>query len=247
MVKTPTATGTAKSPQVKGKPVEAKNAQPPPPSPPRKTSVKRQSNHHLDKLSSANMIKWKKVGIDDLAVALIYKPDGIGPAFTGNIMGHIEDNPERMEFCKILMITNLRNPNGENEILETENKQGNKYPHILVVISTNENVSINEAVSNLAKTMNNIAKTECDGEWKFGIPFFVNKGEATPQTILPLSYYLLNEECVTVMKRIFENCETKDDLLNNDYTEPILSSVFGDAVVGQEIITGMFDELYNEL
>ena len=247
MVKTPTATGTAKSPQVKGKPVEAKNAQPPPPSPPRKTSVKRQSNHHLDKLSSANMIKWKKVGIDDLAVALIYKPDGIGPAFTGNIFGHIENNPERMEFCKILMITNLRNPNGENEVLETENKQGNKYPTALVVLSTNEPVSFNEAAWNLAKTMNNIAKNECVGEWKFGIPFFVNKGDATPPDTLPLSHYLLNEECVTVMKRIFENCDTKDELLSNNFKDYIMESVFGDVAVGDDIITGMFDELYNEL
>jgi hypothetical protein len=242
MVKTSPA--QVKPAQLKGKTPEAKNPQP---SPPRKTTVKRQSNHHLDKLSSANMIKWKKVGVDDLAVAMIYKPDGTGPAFTGNITGHIENNPERMEFCKILMITHLRNPNGENEVLETENKQGNKYPTVLVVISTNESVSINEAVWNLAKTMNNIAKNECEGEWKFGIPFFVNKGEATPQLSLPLSHYLLNEECVTVMKRIFENCDTKEELFNNDYTELILSTVFGDATVGNEIVSGIFDELYNEL
>lgn len=231
----------------KGKSPEVKSPEGKSLSPPRKTSVKRESNHRLDKFNSANMIKWKKVGIDDIAVALILKPDGVGPAFTGNILGKIEEDPEKLEFCKIMIISNLRNPNGENEILETENKQGNKYPTQIVVISTDSSVPINMAVWNLAKTMNNIAKNELEGEWKFGTPFFINKGDATPIDDLPLSYYLLNEECITVIKRIYEKCDTKEELLANDYVEEILKSVFGDFDVGHDIVSGMFDEVYNEL
>lgn len=226
----------------KGKSPEGKS-----PSPPRKTSVKRESIHKLDKFTSANMIKWMKVGIDDLAVASVLKPDGVGPAFTGNIMGKIEIDPEKMEFCKIMMISNLRNPNGDNEILETENKQGNKYPTQVVVISTDPSVPINMAAWNLAKTMNNIAKNELEGEWKFGTPFFINKGDATPIDNLPLSHYLLNEECIAVMKRIYENCDTKDELLKNEYLESILETIFGDFNIGNDIVNGMFDEEYNEL
>lgn len=217
------------------------------PSPPRKTSVKRESIHRLDKLTSANMIKWMKVGVDDMAIAAILKPDGIGPAYTGNIMRKIEEDPEKMEICKIMMISNLRNPNGNNEILETENKQGNKYPTDIVVISTDPSCPINMAAWNLAKTMNSIAKNELEGEWKFGTPFFINKGDATPVDNLPLSHYLLNEECITVMKRIYENCDTKEELLNNDYMESILETIFGDFNIGHDIVSGMFDEVYNEL
>ena len=243
MVKTSAGNSTNKSETPKkGKSPEVKS-----PSPPRKTSVKRESNHRLDKFNSANMIKWMKVGIDDLAVALILKPDGVGPAFTGNIMGKIEEDPEKMEFCKIMMITNLRNPKGDNELLETENKQGNKYPTQVVVIASDSSVPINMAAWNLAKTMNNIAKNELEGEWKFGTPFFINKGDATPIDNLPLSHYLLNEECITVMKRIYENCDTKEELLNNDYMENILETIFSDFNIGHEIVSGMFDEVYNEL
>lgn len=243
MVKTSAGNSTNKSESPKkGKSPEGKS-----PSPPRKTSVKRESNHRLDKFNSANMIKWMKVGIDDLAVALILKPDGVGPAFTGNIMGKIEEDPEKMEFCKIMMISNLRNPNGDNELLETENKQGNKYPTQVVVISTDPSVPINMAAWNLAKTMNNIAKNELEGEWKFGTPFFINKGDATPIDNLPLSHYLLNEECITVMKRIYENCDTKEELLKNEYLENILETIFGDFNIGNDIVNGMFDEVYNEL
>lgn len=49
------------------------------------------------------------------------------------------------------------------------------------------------------------------------------------------------------MKRIFENCDTKEDLMNNQYMSFILQTVFGNETVGNDIIGGMFDELYNEL
>ena len=217
------------------------------PSPPRKQQTKRESTKRLDKLSSANQVKFKYVGIDQLAVGFIYKPDGSGPAFLGNIISFIEGNDEHMEKCKLMTFTKLRNPDGSNELLETENKSGNKYPSDIVVFATDESTSILQAAGHFSKTLTSIANNECKGDWKFGIPFFVNKGDATPPSVLPLAYYLLNEDCVTVMKRTFEGIDCKEDFMNNEFRNEILKTVFGDADAGFQVIEGMPEELYDEL
>lgn len=215
--------------------------------PPRKQETKRESTPHLDRLRSANQVKYKLVGIDRVAVGLIYKPDGIQPAFLGNILSHIEGNPSRMNHCKLMLMTQLRNPDGTNAVLETENKAGNKYPSDIVVFATDDTTSIARAAFNLGSTLSSIAKNECRNDWKFGIPLFCSKGDATPPAEPSLAHYLLNEDCITVTKRVFEGCDTKEEFMNNEFRDMILETVFGNASNGLAVVEGMPEELFDEL
>ena len=219
----------------------------PKPSPPRKTTPNRESNRHVGKMANANQIKFKTVGIDGVALGLALKSDGSGPAFMGNIPGHIENNESRMDKCQLLFFTKLRKPDGSDEVHEVSNKQGNMYPFDIAVFCTVDGEDMVTAVNNYAKTLTEISKVECRTEWKYGVPVFLPKGNATPPDEPPLSTYLLNADCVIVIKRVFTGCDTKTDLMNNEHRNDILSQVFGDATVGFNVIDGMDDAFYDNL
>lgn len=216
------------------------------PSPPRKSVTKRESSRSFN-LEKANQVKYKYVGIDNVAVGLILKPDGAGSAFMGNIWSHVEGNSEHMNHCQLMLITKLRNPDGSNEHLEVENKSGNKYPMDIVVFATEEPTTVQDAANNLARLLSNIAKNECAAEFKFGIPIFINKGDVTPPNVVSLNHYLIDEDCVTVMKRTFEGVDTKQDLMDSEFRDDILASIYGDTETGLQVIGGMIDELYDAL
>lgn len=219
------------------------------PSPPRKADTKRESSKFVQKLANADQVKFKSVGIDGLGIGVILKNDGVGPAFLGQILTYVESDQVKMDRCKLLLITQLRNPNGMNSILETPNKKGNQYPHDIVVFSLDPDgeMSLNNAASELAMVMTEIAKNECKADWKFGTPFFTNKGDATPPNVLPLAHYLMNEDCVTVIKRTYEGCDTKEALMANEFRDDIIKAVFGDANIGFSAIEEIADEVYYEL
>jgi len=216
-------------------------------SPPRKTVPNRESSQYAGKIMNSNQVKFKYVGIDNVAIALVYKPDGQGPAFLGNILSHIEGNATRMEKCKLLFFTKLRKSDGSDQVEEVPNKQGNMYPFETAVFCTLDGEPMTAAVNNYTKTLNEIAKVECATEWKYGVPLFSYKGNSTPPNTPPLSTYLLNADCALVMKRVFQDCDTKTELMNNEFRNDILSAVFGDANVGFEIIEGFDEEFYDSL
>lgn len=218
-------------------------------SPARKKTFNRNltSSRARYQVSNANQVRYRRVSsIDGLAVAHFLRSNGSDPAYTGSIFPNIESNTSHMSLCGITLITTLRNPNGTNEPLQKVNKAGNSYPVTITVILTDEGVSLSQAASNIAKTMTNIAKNECKTEWNFGTPVFVNKGDASPPTLLPLSHYLVDFDCITVMKRIFEGTDTKDDMLNKNKDGDV-NMVFGDANKGFEVIENLEDSIYEEL
>jgi hypothetical protein len=90
-----------------------------------------------------------------------------------------------------------------NSILETPNKKGNQYPHDIVVFSLDPDgeMSLNNAASELAMVMTEIAKNECKADLKYGTPFFTNKGDATPPKVLPLAHYLMMQILVSLLLR----------------------------------------------
>lgn len=249
----PAPVDNASAPPAKAAPAQsAKSASAKPAkaaSPVRKKTFNRESNKFKGKVSNANQVRYRRVSsIDGLAVAHFLRSNGSDPAYTGSIFPNIESNTSHMSHCGITLITTLRNPNGTNEPLQKVNKAGNSYPVTVTVILTDEGVSLSQAASNIAKTMTNIAKNECKTEWNFGTPVFVNKGDASPPTLLPLSHYLVDFDCITVMKRIFEGTDTKDDMLNkNKDRDEILNMVFGDANKGFEVIENLEDSIYEEL
>jgi hypothetical protein len=137
------------------------------PSPPRKTNTKRESSNFVQKLLNADQVKYKTVGIPGLAIGLILKSDGVGPAYVGKILGFVENNAEKMDRCKLLLVTQLRNPNGMNSL------------------DPDGEMTINQAVTEFAKVITEIAKNDCKDDWKYGTPFFPTR------VMLPLRMFNL--------------------------------------------------------
>ena len=224
-----------------GKPLEKK-----PSSPPRKAVPDRESsNRRSNKYENANQVKFKEVGIANIAVGMVYKADGKGPAFLGNILSHIENSKEKMNKCKLIFFSKLRKPDGSNEVYELANKQGNKYPFDVAVFCTLDGEYMTAASANFTRELNDIAKTVCAEEWKYGVPVFVHKGNA--KEILPVNHYILNDDCVVLIKKVYENCETKELFLKNEFKDDILTEVFGDAKIGMDVINCMDDDVYDNL
>jgi hypothetical protein len=123
------------------------------------------------------------------------------------------------------------------------------YPTDVIVMSIDdENKTFVSAVDDLIKVLHNVATSDnCRGSWQFSIPTFVNKGSATPPSVPAMSTYLLNEDCITFIKRFYEHSDTKEQLCNNEYRDDILEAVFGEADKGWTILEAMADDEYDLL
>ena len=219
------------------------------PSPARKAKTKKESSTFMKNLASANQVSSKRVfGIEGLAVVMFLRSNGVDPSFNGTIIQHIESDTERLESCHVTLFTNLRNSNGTNEPAKRVNTAGNSYAIDVAVVVTDGEVTVNQACTHLAKTMTDIAKSDCKNEFSYGLPVYVNKGDTSPPTLLHLSHYLMDYDCITIMKRIYEKTETKEELLNNPEKDDILKIIFGgDGSKGLQILEGMEEDVYIEL
>ena len=123
------------------------------------------------------------------------------------------------------------------------------YPTDVFVMSIERlNYPYFSAIGDLVRVLNEVARNPVVKPlWQYGTPVFVNRGTATPPTIVPLSYYLLNEDCISFIKRFFVDCETKDSLSNNEHRDEILKEVFGSADEGWHVLESISDESYEIL
>jgi hypothetical protein len=196
------------------------------------------------KLDKACSLIFMRTTCPGVGVVLAKKPNSTQDAFLGNMMEHLRG---RKQQCKIVFIGHLRDPNGDNLICETANKSGNKYPTDVIVLGVDDDASISAAVSQLAVHMNSIASNECKDDWKYGVPFFINKGDATPSTPAPVSHYLLDYACASVIRRMYENCKTQQELLANTARAAIFTEIFGSDEVGVAAIESIDEGFYVNL
>jgi hypothetical protein len=199
------------------------------------------------KLDKASGLVSKRTTAPGIVVVQALRPDGIRDAYLGNILEHIKQDNKRKEKCKIGFFTYLRDPKGDNMTLETADKSGNKYPTDVIVLILEDDTSIAAAVSHLANEMSSIAKTECSDDWKFGTSFFINKGDATPSVPMPLSHYVMDYACASVIRRSYKNCKTKEALLSNVARAAIFEEIFGSDKVGVAAIESVDAGFYVNL
>jgi hypothetical protein len=83
--------------------------------------------------------------------------------------------------------------------------------------------------------------------WQHQVPTFVNRGRVTPPTVAPVSTYLLNEVCITFIKRYWGDCESKDALYNNEHRNVILKEVVGSVDKGWQVHQDITDDAYEAL
>jgi hypothetical protein len=217
-------------------------------SPPRKSTIDR-SPLKYGKSSKDQLVKYKEVGIQGVCLAFCFKPDGINPSFISPIIRYLEDAEIEKGNGHILFLAQLRDPSGANTALQTASATGKLYPTDVFVMSIERpNYPYFSAIGDLVRVLNDVSGNPIvKPSWQYGTPVFVNRGTATPPTIAPLSNYILNEDCLTFIKRFFEDCDTKESLSNNEHRDEILKEVFGSADEGWRALESISDENYEML
>ena len=126
---------------------------------------------------------------------------------------------------------------------------GKLYPTDVVVMSVeDEDKLFMAAVYDLVKVLHHVATgNNCRGSWQYSVSTFVNRGSATPPSLSPMSTYLLNEDCISFIKGFYEECDTKEQLCNNEYQNTVLEAVFVEADKGWSVLESMTDDQYETL
>jgi len=213
-------------------------------SPPRKSTISRESR---DSVSFNCQVKFIDVGFDDVFLVKIYKPDGKYPAFVGPINREINDDEQDKKVdANLVLHCQERKSKEENELLETPSNTGAKCYTDVYVLTTENTITFHQAAGNLTRVFNDIARNEAKGGFKYGVPTFVNRGNNTPPKKPCLHDYLLDRDCITMLKRTFQGADTKEDLNNNEFRDSILEAVFGDCNLGYDIVNALSDEEYEE-
>lgn len=143
-------------------------------------------------------------------LAFCYKPNGINPAYISPIIWYLDDSETEKVAGHVMFLAQLRDPNGANVPLQTPSATEKLYSMDDIVMSIDDpNYSYFSAIGDLVIMLNDVA---CNSVvrpiWQYQVPSFVNRGRATPPTIVPLSTYLLNEDYISFIKRFWENCES---------------------------------------
>ena len=207
--------------------------------PPRKSTLgNNRSPPKSIKKSHQNQIKCY-VPAPDIAIVRFTKPDGNQPAFLKPTLQALEEDDEKKDLCKIVFMTELRDPSGNNCALINTSSTGKEYTHDVMVVNL-----MGEApkvvMSSLATAINDMT-SQVKTMYQFGAPKFNNGGILKCEN-RPLSYYLMNDDCISLMKRFYEGTDIKDDFMENENRDAILTEVFGDKEHGMEVLNEIDDE-----
>ena len=155
-----------------------------------------------------------------------------------------EDDAKKKEECGIVFFTELRNPNGDNVPLATVSNTGKEYTYNVAVVCLEEGMTIRE-ISDRYTSMLGVISNEVKDRYQYGVHPFINKGQVGADNRLA-SYYLQNEDCITLMKRYYGGCETKDDFEANEFRSTIVRNIWGDEATGMEVLQMISqDDWYN--
>ena len=84
-------------------------------------------------------------------------------------------------------------------------------------------------------------------QFKYGVPTYINKGNKTPTGGTCLFDFLMPHDCITIMKKWFDDVETKVAFMGNENRDTILRMIFGDVNEGFEMVSAIDDIVYNQL
>ena len=91
---------------------------------------------------------------------------------------------------------------------------------VMVMSVKGKEKSFVSAVDDLVRVLCQVASSDgYRGSWQLSIPNFVNRS-AAPSSVPPMSTYLLSKDCISFIKRFYEQCDTKEQLFHNDYHLP---------------------------
>jgi hypothetical protein len=216
--------------------------------PPRKSNANR-SPLKFTKPAKDQQIRYREIGIPGICLSFAFKPDGVNSSFMEPLLRALDEDDAQKAAGHILFLTQARKTDGSNSIAQTPSMTGKLYPTDIIVVSVeDEDKSFVAAVDDLVKVFHHVATGDnCRGSWQYSVPTVVNRGSAMPPSVPPMSTFLLNEDCISFIKRFYEECKTKEQLCKNEYRDTILEAVFGEADKGWSVLESMTDDQYETL
>ena len=208
-------------------------------SPPRKSTLgNNRSPSKLVKKSYQHQIKCV-VPATDIAIVRFTKPDGNQPSFLKPTLQALEGDEGKKDECKMVFMTELRDPNGNNCAWINTSSTGKEYTHDVMIVNL-MNESPKAVLNDIVKVINDVTG-QVKSMYQYGAPKFNNGGIVSCED-RPLSYYLMDDDCVSVIKRFYEHTDTKEDFMEYELRDAVLVEVFGDKEVGMDVIMGVSDE-----
>ena len=208
-------------------------------SPPRKSTLgNNRSPSKLIKKSHQHQIKCF-VPATDIAIVRFTKPDGNQPSFLKPTLQALEEDEGKKDECKIVFMTELRDPNGNNCAWINTSSTGKEYTHDIMIVNL-MGESPKAVLSDIVKVINDVT-LQVKTMYQYGAPKFNNGGIISCGNH-SISHYLLDDDCVSLIKRFYEHTDTKDDFMGYEHRDAVLVEVFGDKEVGMDVIAGVTDE-----
>ena len=187
--------------------------------------------------SHANQVKMY-IPIPGIGITRATKPDGNSPAFFKPTALALQEDEEKKDECKMVFMSELRNPNGDNSALVNTSTTGKEYTHDIMVVNFIDE-DPKTVLHSITKVLNDVTGS-VKTMYQYGAPKFVNMGVIDSKNN-PISHYLLDEDCITLIKRLYEGCDTKDEFMENPARDTILTEVFGGVKGGMSVIEEIDD------
>lgn len=215
--------------------------------PPRNLNPSRRGSPKSIKSSHCNQVKYSNVaGLEGVYIIKATKPEGNAPPFMAPSISVFEDDMAKKEECGILFFTELRNTDGTDTALVSFSNTGKEYTYDIAVVCLDGGKNIREVCDKYVSALASISANEASDKYRYGVPKFVNKGkEGTDDK--PASYYLQDEDCVTLMKRYYGGCQTKEEFANSEFQDAIVTAVWGDKTIGMEVLDRITEEEWEDL
>ena len=152
------------------------------------------------------------VGLGPVYLVTVEKEKGKGTMFNVPAIRRLLDSSDKdKDDVGFLLNFYQRDPNNAEKLLTTTNNKLKDYNHDIFLLTSEYVTHLGKEpslsdyfvnTSKFTKMFNILTKEGHDaGDYKYGTPAYINKGNKTPAAGACLFDYLMLNDCVTVMKR----------------------------------------------
>jgi len=198
------------------------------------------------KKTSGQEVKYYTVkDMEGVYIIKVLRPDSAQPSFYAPTIALFEEEESEKEELGLLFFTELRDPYTGEGSMKAVSSTGKEYAYDIAVMMWGDKDPKAE-MHNYVKKLNFFSQNAKD-KYQYGVPKFISKGQVALSTPKVAYHYLLDTDCISLIKMYFENCDSKDEFLANEYRSQILITVFGNENVGMRVVNECLDHEWHEL
>lgn len=179
--------------------------------------------------------------VEGVFVSWATKPNGIDACYVSPIKNLFNSKGREMKLCevwKVNCIVYRRDPNSPgNEKLPGSRDSEWPWDAFVTIAEEGEEITAEQVGSHIASAFTAFGvenkKKKLGHGFSYRQEFAFRRDASNPDALLPLSYYLLDEDVLLIFKAMYEAGNTKEEMMAQDDT---LERFFGDAELGRELL-----------